>query len=186
MPEMSARRVESGLPSSCVRRRATAAIVSTTPPPCDPPPPPHLRRRWELRARQVRAIHSGANGRRGKVWPGARVVTLRRRTTCAGPRAAGVIGYSTGSTVVMAAAFAGKAMAAPTAAVAPSTPGSHAEEYSVVEVSWPVVAVGRAGVGRIAVVAVGADWWRTTDVDDKLRLGGRCEGEAGEQCSGAE
>jgi hypothetical protein len=45
-------------------------------------------------------------------------------------------------------------MAAPAVAVAPSGPGAHAQEDAVVEVPWPVIAIGRAGVGRVLVVAI--------------------------------
>jgi hypothetical protein len=95
--------------------------------------------------------------------------------------AAGAIRHATGSTVVVPAAFVHKAMAAPTVAVAPAAPWAHAQEDAVVEVSGPVVAVGRAGVRRIAVVAIGAGWLNA-DVNDKLRLSCRRNSQAGDQC----
>src|ERR1700733_8364880 len=98
-----------------------------------------------------------------------RSIVMRDGSVAAGLAAAGAIGRGTGTSVVVPAAFVYKAMAAAARAVAPSAPWAHAQKDAVVEVSRPIIAVGRAGVGRIAVVAVGAGWLNT-DVNDKLRL----------------
>jgi len=75
-------------------------------------------------------------------------------SVAAGLAAAGVIGNATGSAVVVSATFVHKTVTAPAMAIAPSAPGAHAQKDAIVEVSLPVIAVGRAGVRRIAVVAV--------------------------------
>ncbi len=89
-------------------------------------------------------VRSRCTGRCGLA---RRIVALRYCTTSAGPRAAGIVGYATGPAVIITAALGDETMAAPAVAIAPATPGSHAQKDSVVEVSRPVIAVGRAGVG---------------------------------------
>ena len=74
-----------------------------------------------------------------------------------------------------------KAVTAPAVAVAPSAPWAHAQEDAVVEVARPVIAVGRAGVRRIAVVAIGAGWLNA-DINHELRLSCRRDGQARDQC----
>ena len=102
-------------------------------------------------------------------------------SAAAGLAAAAAIGRAPRSAVVASSAFAHKAMAAPAVAVAPSAPWAHAQEDAVVEVPRPVIAIGRAGIRRIAVVAV-----RTArlnaDVNHKLRLSRWRQGQAGKQC----
>jgi len=69
----------------------------------------------------------------------------------------GATGRETAAAVVVSATAADEAMFAPAVAVAPTSPGPHAEEDAVVEVSWAVKAHGSAAVGRVVIVAVGAD-----------------------------
>jgi hypothetical protein len=83
--------------------------------------------------------------------------------------------------VVVSPAFVHKAMAAPAVAVAPSAPWAHTQEDAVVEVSRPVIAVGRAGVWRIAVVAIRTDRL-SANVNNKLSLSRRRNGQARDQC----
>ena len=98
-----------------------------------------------------------------------------------GRTAASAIGNAPRSAVVASSAFAHKAMAAPAVAVAPSAPWTHPQEDAVVEVPWPVVTIGRAGIRRIAVVAV-CTAWLNADVNHKLRLSHWRQGQAGEKC----
>ena len=95
--------------------------------------------------------------------------------------AAGAIGYTPRSAVIASSAFARKAMAAPAVAIAPAAPGAHAQENAVVEVPWPVVTIGRAGIRRIAVVAIRTAWLNA-DVNQNLRWSRWRQGQAGEQC----
>src|SRR5579863_8799161 len=95
--------------------------------------------------------------------------------------AAGAIGHATRSAVVVTAAFVHKSVTAPSVAVAPTTPGAHTQEDAVVEVSRPVITVGRAGVRRIAVVTIRADWL-DSDVNNELSLSRRRNGQARDQC----
>jgi hypothetical protein len=96
--------------------------------------------------------------------------------------AAAAIRHAPGSAVIAASAFAHKAMAAPAVAVAPSAPGAHAQENPVVKIPWPVIAIGRACIRRITVIAIGANWL-DANVDINLCLGRRCKSQAGNQCS---
>jgi hypothetical protein len=45
----------------------------------------------------------------------------------------------------------------PAVAIAPVGPWAHAQEDAVIEVARPIITVGRAGIGCIAVVAIGTD-----------------------------
>src|SRR5580658_3780312 len=58
---------------------------------------------------------------------------------------------------VPSSATAVEAMFAPTVAVAPVRPGSHAQEDAVIEVARPIKATGRAAVWCVVVIAVGTD-----------------------------
>jgi hypothetical protein len=62
-----------------------------------------------------------------------------------------------------------EAMAAPAVVIAPTRPRAHAEEDTVIEVTRPVEADGRATVWRIVIVAVGTDRWNAY-VDGDLRM----------------
>jgi hypothetical protein len=78
-----------------------------------------------------------------------------------------MIGFIAAPAVIAASAAITEAMFAPSVSVAPAGPGTHTEEDAVVEVSWPVKAIGRAAVGRSFVIAVGADRWNA-DFDCNL------------------
>ena len=58
---------------------------------------------------------------------------------------------------VASATRAAEAMAAPAVGVAPVGPWAYAEEDAVIEVARPIITIGRAGIGCIAVVAIGTD-----------------------------
>jgi hypothetical protein len=58
---------------------------------------------------------------------------------------------------VPSSATAVEAMFAPAVAVAPVRPGSHAQEYAVIEIARPIKATGRAAVWCIVVIAIGTD-----------------------------
>ena len=72
---------------------------------------------------------------------------------------------------VASATRSGEAMSAPAVRVAPVGPGTYTEEDAVIEIARAVVANRGAGVGRVVVVAVGANRGRSTDVDGDLRIG---------------
>lgn len=95
--------------------------------------------------------------------------------------ASGAIRHVPRSAVIASSAFAHKAMAAPAVTVAPSAPGPHPQEDAVVEVPRPVIAIGRAGIRRIAVVAIRTAWLNA-DIHGNLRLGRWRQGQASEQC----
>src|SRR5580698_1891993 len=128
----------------------------------------------------------------GMACAGTRTASIRTRSVAAALVAvlAAVlatvlaIGHSARTAVVAASAFAAESMAAPAVAIAPAAPRPHPEEDAIVEISRPVIAHGRALVGRIAVIAVRAGGLNA-DVHHKLGLGGRRQGQAGEQCSSA-
>jgi hypothetical protein len=96
-----------------------------------------------------------------------------------------MIGFIAAPAVIAASAAITEAMFAPSVSVAPAGPGTHTEEDAVVEVSWPVKAIGRAAVGRVVVVAVGANRWNA-DFDVYLSLRRRHQDQSGEQYCGTE
>ena len=97
---------------------------------------------------------------------------------------AAVIGGITASAAIASAAALDEAMSAPAVAIAPAGPWAHAEEDSVVEVTWSVKPIGRAGVWRVVVVAILADGLNANaDANDHLRLSRGRKGQAREQCS---
>jgi len=63
-----------------------------------------------------------------------------------------------------------KAMSAPAVAVAPSAPRSDSVENAVVKIVRSPVAIGRARIGRVIVVAPLANRWRSTDADANRHL----------------
>ena len=63
--------------------------------------------------------------------------------------------------VIIPAARATIPVTSPTVVIAPVGPGSYAEEDAVVEVAGAVVAIGRARVRRVVVVAIRAPWRRS-------------------------
>ncbi len=69
-----------------------------------------------------------------------------------------MVGSIAASAVVASAATPGEAMSAPAVAIAPPSPWAHTQEDPVIEISRSIVAIGRAGVGRVVVIAIGADW----------------------------
>jgi hypothetical protein len=73
------------------------------------------------------------------------------------------------STGIPASTAIAEAMATPAVVIAPASPWAHAQEDAVIEVPRPVIANGRAGVRRIAVVAVGTDGGHPY-VDGNLRV----------------
>ena len=79
------------------------------------------------------------------------------------------IGHGAAAAAIAPAAAIDEAMAAPAVAIAPAGPWAHAQEDAVVEVARPVKSIGRAGVGRIVVIAVGTDRLNA-DADYDLRL----------------
>ena len=142
----------------------------------------HVRRHLRLRAKRARArLFRAKQAQRnvGLVLPAEHCYAKRERCREIGRRWRDR--SATRSAVVTSSAFIHKAMAAPTVAVAPSAPWAHAQKDAVVEVSRAVIAVGRAGVRRISVVAIGADWLNA-DVNHKLRLSSRRNSQAREQC----
>jgi hypothetical protein len=97
-------------------------------------------------------------------------VPFAMRITAVPSSAVGIvamIGFIAAPAVIAASAAITEAMFAPSVSVAPAGPGTHTEEDAVVEVSWPVKAIGRAAVGRSFVIAVGADRWNA-DFDCNL------------------
>jgi hypothetical protein len=91
-----------------------------------------------------------------------------------------VLGLITSPSVVTATAFIMEAMVAPAVGVAPAGPWSYAEEDAVVEISWPIKPIGRAGIWRILVIAPLADGWNA-DFDGNLSFRRRHNNQAGEQ-----
>jgi hypothetical protein len=73
--------------------------------------------------------------------------------------------------MVVTAMAAAKAVAAPAVVVTPMGPWTDAQEDAIVEIPAPVVALRRAAVRCVAVIAVGTGRRRTTDVDGNLRVG---------------
>ena len=65
---------------------------------------------------------------------------------------------STVTAEVASAAVAGEAMISPAVAITPVGPWAHAQKDAVIEVARPIITIGRAGIGRIAVIAIGTDW----------------------------
>jgi hypothetical protein len=122
-------------------------------------------------------VAASANSRRAAVCD---------RSTSSASKVAVVSGISASATIASATTF-DEAMSAPTMAIAPAGPRTHAEEDAVVEVAWAVKAIGRAGVWRVVVIAVLANRLNATaDADDNLRLCCRRKGKPCEQCCGAE
>jgi hypothetical protein len=90
-----------------------------------------------------------------------------------------MIGFIAAAAVVAASAGIDEAMLAPAVGIAPAGPGTYTQEDAVKEISRPVKAIGRAGVGRIFVVAVGADRWNANAYDN-LSFRGWRQGQARE------
>ncbi len=78
-----------------------------------------------------------------------------------------MIGFIAAAAVIAASAGIVEAMFAPAVVIAPAGPGTYAQEDAVEEESWPVKAKGRAFVGWVFVVAVGANRWNA-DFDVNL------------------
>jgi hypothetical protein len=72
-------------------------------------------------------------------------------------------------------------MTAPAVTIAPVSPGADAQEDAVIEVAGAVEADRSTGVGRVVVVAVGADRRRATDVDGDLRVSPGRHGRKGKE-----
>src|ERR1035438_7008205 len=68
-----------------------------------------------------------------------------------------MIGRITAAAAIISSTTVTEAMPAPAVAISPASPWAHAEKDAVVEISRPVITVGRTCVGRIVVVAVGTD-----------------------------
>jgi hypothetical protein len=64
-----------------------------------------------------------------------------------------------------------EAMTAPAVTIAPVSPGAYAQEDAVIEVAGAVEADRSTGIGRVVVVAVGADRGWPTYVDGNLCIG---------------
>jgi len=115
-----------------------------------------------LRAPATRRRYMGCAGTRSSAMGDRRVRMDSTSATSANAAAAhsrtasgmSAIRHGARSAVIVSSTLAAETMAAPTVAIAPSSPWAHAQEDAVVEVSWPVEAHGRAGVRGIAVVAV--------------------------------
>lgn len=71
---------------------------------------------------------------------------------------------------VSASTTVDETMVSPAVAIAPLIPRTHAKEDAIVKIARAVKPGGRAGIGRIVVITVGADRWRTTDANDNLCL----------------
>lgn len=69
---------------------------------------------------------------------------------------AGVVGPASG---------ANEAVSSPAVFVSPVCPRADAEEDSVIEVARSVESRRGAGIGRKVVIAIGADWRRSADLD---------------------
>lgn len=95
------------------------------------------------------------------------------------------IGGKTASTGVSSSTTIAEAMAAPTMAISPAGPWTHAQEDAVIEIAGSIKANRRAGVRRIVVVAIGADGLGTADADDNLRVSGRHQAQRGDKYCGA-
>jgi hypothetical protein len=104
---------------------------------------------------------------------------------CSAASAVAAIGNVTRSAAVAASAFTAEAMPAPAVAIAPAAPGAHAKEDAVVEISRPVITHGRALVWCVTVVAV-CTTRLNADVNGKLRLCCRRQGQPHEQCGATE
>jgi hypothetical protein len=163
--------------ATAVRRAATAVRLAAT----------RCRvRSWRrARCRRTGSWSAGAH-RYSMTRARARSAGMRNRRVTAGWAAATVrktaaIGCWAAAAVIVSATIRGEAMAAPAVAVAPSSPWAHAQEDAVVEVSWPVIAVGRAGVWGVVVVAVLTNRLHT-DADKNLGLSRWRQGQTGEQC----
>jgi hypothetical protein len=109
----------------------------------------------------------------------------RYRCSTAAARKTAAIGHGAAAAAIAAATAVGEAMTAPAVAIAPASPWAHAQEDAVVEVPRPIEAHGRAGVGRIVVVAVPTDRLNA-NTDDDLRASRWRQGQAREQCGGSE
>jgi hypothetical protein len=135
-----------------------------------------------VRSRCARCLCMRSRGTRSRGLGCARSTgTCRYSVTSAGSPAIAAIGRGARSTVITPSALAHKSMAAPSVAIAPAAPGSHAQKDAVVKIPRAVVAVGRAGVRRIAIIAVCAAWLNA-DVNHHLRLNRLCKSKTGEQC----
>ena len=74
-------------------------------------------------------------------------------------------------------------MPTPPMTITPAGPWAHSQEDPVIEVSRPVKAIGRAGIRRIVVVAVLANWLNANAyANHNLRLCRRRQGHPCEQC----
>jgi hypothetical protein len=91
-------------------------------------------------------------------------VSAMNRSACVSAAVAAGIGYwasnvsAASITIARASVVAAAIIAAVAVASAPSIPGARADEEAAGEPGWPVVAIGRAGVRVVAVVAIGAHW----------------------------
>jgi hypothetical protein len=86
-------------------------------------------------------------------------------TTTAAMSPVAVLGLIAAAAVIPSAAAIPEAMAAPAVAITPTGPGAYAQEYAVVEVPRPVIAIGRALIGRIFKETIRASRGRTADVN---------------------
>jgi hypothetical protein len=112
-------------------------------------------------------------------WPAASALCS------AAARKTAAIGHGPAAAVITSTALFREAMAAPAVAIAPAGPGTHAQKDTAVKVSWPIESVWRAGVGRVVVIAVGADRLNA-DVNDNLRVRGCCKSQSRNECGSAE
>jgi hypothetical protein len=83
--------------------------------------------------------------------------------TCAGIHASAISAH------IPSPARTDKAMAAPPMRISPAVPRAHAQEDAVIEITRPIKADRRAGIGRIVIVAVGTGG-RYADADANLGI----------------
>jgi hypothetical protein len=91
-------------------------------------------------------------------------------------------------TAVVPSAAGYEAVVPPSMAIAPVGPGAYTQENTVIEVTGSVIARGRASIGSVAVIAVGADRRTAADVDAEadLRVTWWREGHRREHSGGTE
>jgi hypothetical protein len=85
------------------------------------------------------------------------------------------------SVVIASMAMIEEAMLAPAVTITPAGPWTHAQEYAVIEVIRPVIALGSAAVRPSFVVAPMANGW-FADFNDNLRANLWRQGQARKQC----
>ena len=103
----------------------------------------------------------------------------------AAARKTAAVCHGTAAAAIASAALFGEAVIPPAVSITPAGPWAHAQEDAAVKVSWPVESIGRAGVGRVVVVAVRTNRWNA-DADGNLRLSRWRHGQTHKQCCRAD